>query len=49
MSTEKRFAFTGKEAVELQTFELGEPGEKSVKIRTVASMVSTKLSPSDAS
>lgn len=41
MSMEKRFAFTGKEAVELQEFELGEPGAGQVKIRTVASMVST--------
>lgn len=41
MSMETRFAFTGKEAVELQEFELGEPGEGMVKVRSVATMVSS--------
>ncbi len=40
MAKEKRFAFTGKNAVELQTFEPGFPGENEVAVRTVVSMIS---------
>lgn len=37
---EKRFVFTGCEQAELQDFELGEPGEGQVRVRTAKSMIS---------
>lgn len=37
----KRFAFTGKCAVELQEFEIAAPGKNEVLVRTVASMISS--------
>jgi len=40
MSKEKRFVFTGFEKAELQDFELGEPGEGQVLVRTTKSMIS---------
>ena len=40
MAKEKRFAFTGKNAVELQSFDPGTPGENEVAVRCVMSMIS---------
>ena len=40
MTRERRFVFTGKNAVELETFDPGPPGTGEIAVRTVMSMLS---------
>ena len=40
MTRERRFVFTGKNAVELETFDPGTPGKGEIAVRTVMSMLS---------